>query len=88
MAGIVYGGRVLPWRLWNTRDIWDRSDVDGGRINLDGSLVNGHKLGALVAKPLGQLVIARSYSNQSTKTGRPRLMPAHPVSPRCSRSGR
>jgi integrase len=31
------------------------------------------------AKPLGQLVIARSYSNQSTKTGRPRLMPAHSV---------
>jgi integrase len=31
------------------------------------------------AKPLGQLVVARSYAHASTKTGRPRLMPVHPV---------
>ena len=31
------------------------------------------------AEPLGQLVIARSYDNASTKTGRPRLMPVHPT---------
>jgi integrase len=29
------------------------------------------------ARPLGQLVIARSYANSSTKSGRPRLMPVH-----------
>ncbi len=31
------------------------------------------------ATPLGQLVVARSYAHASTKTGRPRLMPVHPL---------